>query len=269
MIRGTYAANVDLAVARPALRDATERVAALFESLPDPGIRARGSDWTASDVAAHLVVVGRSYDQYLSGDATPVVHVATLNADNARNLATSAERDVGELTSELRSATERFLGATEHTPADAEMPWHGVTATVGSIYGVWLGELLIHGWDVARSARRRWPISREDAAMVVEGSALVSPNFVDRERAGGLRATFEVRVRHGPTLGFRFHDGELVVTPGPAPDADCRVSGDARALMFLIYHRKSQWGQIAIGRLFAYGRKPWLALRFADLFGGF
>jgi hypothetical protein len=39
--------------------------------------------------------------------------------------------------------------------------------------------------------------------------------------------------------------------------------------MFVTYHRKSQWGQIAVGRLIAYGRKPWLGLRLADLFSGF
>jgi hypothetical protein len=266
---GIYAAGVDLAMARRAVRDAAERVSTLFESLPDPGIRARGSDWTASEVAAHLVLIGRSYDQYLSGDTTPVVHALTLNADNLRTVATTTERDVGVLMSELQSATDRVLTKTEPMSADAAMPWHGVTAAVGSIYGVWLGELLVHGWDVARAARRRWPISRDEAAMIVEGAAMISPHFVDCERAGGLRATFEVRLRGGPTLALRFDDGALVVTSGPAPDADCRMSGDARAVMFVTYHRKSQWGQIALGRLIAYGRKPWLGLRFADLFGGF
>ena len=260
---------MDLAVARRAVGEATERVTTLFRSLPDPSIRARGSDWTASEVAAHLVVVGRSYDQYLSGDATPVLHVSSLNADNLRRVAATSERDVGVLMTELRSATDRFLEDTDGMSADAEMPWHGVTVAVGSVYGIWLGELLIHGWDVARAARRRWPISREDATMIAEGSAMVSPHFVDRERASGLRATFEVRLRRGPTFGFRFNDGALVVTLGPAPDADCRLSGDPLAVTFLTYHRKSQWGQIALGRLIAYGRKPWLGLRFADLFGGF
>jgi uncharacterized protein (TIGR03083 family) len=260
---------VDLAVARRAVHDATERVSTLFGSLPDPGIRARGSDWTASEVAAHLVIIGRSYDQYLSGDATPVVHASTLNADNVRKVATTTERDIGVLMSELQSATARFLTTTEPMAADTEMPWHGVTATVGSIHGVWLGELLVHGWDVARAARRRWPISRDEAAMIVEGTAMISPHFVDRDRARGLRATFEVRLRGGPTLALRFHDGALVVTPGPAPEADCRISGHARAVMFVTYHRKSQWPQIALGRLIAYGHKPWLGLRFADLFSGF
>lgn len=260
---------MDLAVARPAVRDATERVTTLFRSLPNPGIRARGSDWTASEVAAHLVIIGRSFDQYLCGDATPVVRVSTLNADNVRTVATTTERDVGVLMSELESATDRFLPATEPMSADAAMPWQGVTATVGTVHGVWLGELLIHGWDVARAARRRWPISRDEAAMIVEGAAMISPHFVDRDRASGLRATFEVRLRRGPTFAFRFHDGALVVTPGPARDADCRISGDARAVMFVTYHRKSQWGEIALGSLVAYGRKPWLGLRFADLFSGF
>jgi len=215
------------------------------------------------------VIVGRSFDQYLSGDATPVLHLSTLNADNARRLAATPERDVSVLMSELESATDRILTTTEPMSADAEMPWQGVTATVGSVHGVWLGELLIHGWDVARAARRRWPISPDEAAMIAEGAAMLSPHFVDRDRAADLRATFEVRLRRGPTLAFRFHDGALVVTPGPAPDADCRISGDARAVVFVTYHRKNQWGQMALGRLIAYGRKPWLGLRFADLFGGF
>jgi len=75
---------VDPAAARRAIRDSTERVATLVESLPDPGIRAHGSDWTASEVAAHLVVIARSDDQYLSGDSTPVVHVASLPVIRAR-----------------------------------------------------------------------------------------------------------------------------------------------------------------------------------------
>jgi uncharacterized protein (TIGR03083 family) len=217
---------VDLAVARPAVRDATERVTTLFRSLPDPGIRARGSDWTASEVAAHLVIIGRSLDQYLSGDTTPVVHVSTLNADNVRRVATTTERDVGVLMSELQSATDRFLMTTEPMSADAEMPWQGVTATVGYIHGVWLGELLIHGWDVARAARRRLPISRDEAAMIVEGAAMNSPiSSTANERAAcGQPSRFACgaapRLRSGSTTARSWS----LLAPRSMPTVGCLVT---------------------------------------------
>jgi len=260
---------MDLSRARPAIRDATDRVTRLLTSLPDPGIRARRSDWNAHEVAAHLTVVGTSLAQYLGGDPTPVLTPANLHADNARAVAAVDERDIGVLAARIRAVSDQFLELTERMPADAEMPWHGVTATVGSIHGVFLGELLVHGWDVARAAGHRWPIGHNEAASIVEGSAYISRHFVDRERAAGLRATYELRLRRGPTLAFRFDDGRLTVTAGAAPDADCRVFADPRAVMYVIYKRKSQWGQIALGRMVTYGRQPWLALRFAELFSGF
>lgn len=264
-----YTAVVDVSSARSALVSATDRVAELFSSLHDPGVRARGSDWTAAEVAAHLSIIGGSYAQYLGGDPTPVVTATNLNADNARTIAAVDERAVGVLVDRIRAGTDRFLELTEGMPTDTEVPWHGVTATVGSLYGVWLGELLVHGWDVARSAGRRWPIARGEAAMIVEGSAHIAPNFVDRERTAGLRATYELNLRRGPAMTFRFADGVLDVTSEDADDADARISANPRAVMFVLYKRKRQSGQIARGRMLAYGRRPWLAFGFANLFRGF
>jgi hypothetical protein len=47
---------------------------------------------------------------------------------------------------------------------------------------------------------------------------------------------------------------------------DCHLWADPVALMLVVYGRIGQWGPIARGRLLAWGRKPWLGLKFKNLF---
>jgi hypothetical protein len=98
--------------------------------------------------------------------------------------------------------------------------------------------------------------------------ANTSPWFVDARRAAH-DAVFEVNVRKGPTFSFHFASGSLTVEAGRATRPDCRIRGDAVALGLVLYKRRSQWTQIARGRLIAGGRRPWLALSFVDRFGGY
>lgn len=92
--------------------------------------------------------------------------------------------------------------------------------------------------------------------------------FLDPARAR-RDATFELRLRTGPSFVLRFSDGALRVGPGRARDADCRISADPASLLPVLYQRQSQWGAIARGRLFAFGQRPWLAFGLKDRFGGF
>jgi Mycothiol maleylpyruvate isomerase N-terminal domain len=254
--------------ARIAVDEATKRFAALLRSSPDPAMRIRHSDWTVADVAAHVLSFAEAYEGYLQDDSDPVVRVHDLNIDNARNLARLDERDIGILTDRLARASAAFLAASDGLDATHPMRWHDVAATVGTVYGIYLGELLIHGDDVARTLRRSWPITRTEGAIVFEAIAQAAPWFVDAR--GAVRdAAFEVNARKGPTFSFRFASASLTVEAGRATRPDCRIWGDAVALVLVLYKRRSQWTQIARGRLIAGGRRPWLALSFVDRFGGY
>jgi uncharacterized protein (TIGR03083 family) len=254
--------------ARAAVDQATERFAGLVRSSPDPAMRIRHSYWTVADVAAHVLSFAEAYEGYLRNDTDPVVRVDQLNLDNARNLARQEERDIGILTDRLARATASFLAASDGLDAARPMRWHDVSSTVGTVYGIYLGELLIHGDDVARTLRRSWPISRAHGGIIFEAIANVSPRFVDAPRAA-RDAIFEVNVCEGPTFSFRFASASLTVEAGRATRPDCRIWGDAVALVLVLYKRRSQWTQIARGRLIAGGRRPWLALSFVDRFGGY
>jgi uncharacterized protein (TIGR03083 family) len=259
---------MDLALARAALVDALTRFIDVVSSV-DPTLRLPNSDWTVADTAAHVVVAGHAFERYARGDREPVIDVDDVAGSNARLLSELAERDVTVLTKELGEATGRFLELTDHAVAADAAYWHGLDTTVGTLYGIYLGELLLHGRDVARAVGERWPISRDEAITILEGGSAVVHALLDTEKVEGLRATYEVRLRGGPRLGFAFADGALTVTPGRVDRADCRVSADPLAMVLVFYGRASQWSQIARGKLIAFGRKPWLAFRFTSLFKSF
>ena len=146
----------------------------------------------------------------------------------------------------------RFHGG-ELVPADAAL-------------GILLGELVVHGWDIAQALGRPGPLDPGHGALSREGLAPILPGWVDPERARGLTATFQVRLRGQATHVFRFQDGRLRVDPDREPPIDVRISGDPAALLLVLYRRQSPWRHIARGRLVAWGRRPWLALSFAGRF---
>ena len=152
-------------------------------------------------------------------------------------------------------------------PDDAVLLWHGgiplpAPATLGAV----VGELVFHGHDVARAVDVAWPIERRDALPIVDFFCAATPYVVDAEAARGVVRTFEIRVRGHDTFTFAFRDGVLAVTPGRAERPDVRVSADPVAFLLVGYRRAGLVRPILTGKLLAWGRRPWLALGFADLF---
>jgi hypothetical protein len=129
-----------------------------------------------------------------------------------------------------------------------------------------VGEQILHGYDVAKTVRRRWPISTADAALMLHAVTAMLPLAVNHQTARGFTASYEVRARGAPRFVVRFRDGVATVEPAGGQAVDCRLSADPVDLMLVAYGRTSQWGPIACGRLRAWGRKPWLGLKFTSLF---
>lgn len=259
---------MDRSAARTALAESSRRFADLIRGTPHPEQQVAGSDWCVREVAVHVLVIAEAFERYLSGDTTPLIDVTDLATSNPAAVATVKESNVVTLASSLETAVDRFLELTSDNDLADPMWWHGVQTTVGAVYGIYLGELLMHGYDVARTIGRPWPIDAGEATIVFEGISQIVHLFLDPVRSRH-DARFELRLRTGPAFVFRFDSGALRVEPGRARDVDCRISADPAALLPVLYKRRSQWGAIARGRLTAFGRRPWLALRLNDRFGGF
>jgi uncharacterized protein (TIGR03083 family) len=253
------AVPVDLTAARAAVKVAASQVADLVRSLPDPSSRVPGLDWTVGQTAAHLVAAARVYPGYATGQATPEATI-DLAEGNLQRIAQVGDHGLGELADLLVAETQRLLKQTADLAPDHRVAFHGgATLDLAAQTGIVLGEYLVHGLDLARSARRPWPIDPGHARLVIAGGTALLPRYLDPDAARGVRVGYDVRVRGGPRFGLRVANGAATVESGPVGPVDCHISADPVAFLIVAYGRGSQWPPILRGKITAWGRKPWRA----------
>jgi uncharacterized protein (TIGR03083 family) len=252
----------------PAIDRAADRFTTMTTTT-DPTVRVPASpDWTVRDVAAHLVTVGTRYADGPKGRGEWVARPPELAALNKEQVDEQGTADTAELAARLRTILADL--AAQMIGYGGEIPsfrFHGgepIRADVG--LGILLGDLLVHGHDVAKAVGRPWPIEPDDAALVVEGVNPILPGWVRPDRVQGFSAGFEIRLRGQSRHVWSFRDGRLHVNPSEPARIDAHVSADAAALMLVFYRRESQWRHIAAGRMLAWGRRPWLALTLTQRF---
>ena len=52
---------------------------------------------------------------------------------------------------------------------------------------------------------------------------------------------------------------EATVEPSPNVPVDCRISAGPVAFLLVAYGRQAQWQPVLLGRITAWGRRPWRA----------
>jgi hypothetical protein len=268
----------DLAQARSALKTAAVRTAALLDSVPDGNLPVKGSEWTVGEVGAHLVVVLQGFTLAVEGSfaaVSPYIPDTAAFPDRlasvtAGSLELVPERHPGDLAQLVVEAVHNFLAVTAQRPPNEAVrtPWYGPHASLslGAATCLLLGEQIVHGYDVARTLTRRWPISNADAALILHAVTTMLPLIVNPETTRGFTASYEIRARGVPRFVLRFRDGVAAVEPASVQAVDCRLSGDPVDLLLVAYGRIGQWGPILRGRLRSGGRRPWLGLKFKSLF---
>jgi uncharacterized protein (TIGR03083 family) len=266
------------------LRDQARRVADLIRQVPDPAAPVPGLQWTVAETAVHTVSELRDYARFAAGETVLTTvdggaaaaglddgsaGAAVVNAAaNARQLAAWPDRDLGEIADAVLPAVEEFLtAAATRAPDDRVTISNGLSVTISTLAPTLLGELVVHGFDIARAAHRPWPIGRPEALAVIAGVMTMLPDYVDRERSRNLHVSYEVRLRGGPRYRIAINAGAARVS-GPGTPVDCVITADPVAFLLVGFGRVSQWGQILRGRLVAAGRKPWLGFSFAKLITG-
>jgi uncharacterized protein (TIGR03083 family) len=251
----------------PAIDRLGERFAALVTSAPDPAAPIPDSQWTVRDATAHVVTVVRRCIDGPEGRGTFVPDPRDLAALNDTQIQALGDLDMAALTDRLRRDLAALAAQLRgYGTAPPTFRFHGGEPVAADVaLGILVGELVVHGWDIARAVARPWPIEPGDVELILDGVEPILPGWVDRDRAGDLTATFEIRLRGGTTRRWSFANGRLA---GAATSGrpDVTISADPVALLLVFYRRQSQWSPILRGRMAAWGRRPWLAFTLVDRF---
>ncbi|HZN82296.1 MAG TPA: maleylpyruvate isomerase N-terminal domain-containing protein [Mycobacterium sp.] len=257
-----------------ALRIAVARSADLWRNIDKPDAPAPGLQWTAAETAAHVVGDLRDYTQaltrhtggYMTHANRPTESPSRLSAKvNARHLEEIRERNLSRLADMLEVAADAYLNAAANADLSAEIATpNGLVIGPPTMAALLLGEQLIHGLDISRTAKIRWPIAADDAFLVIPGVLTVAPQYLRPQRAAGVRISFELRMRGGASYRLTVDDGTAVVTAA-GEKADCHITADPVAFLLLGYGRIGQLSPVLRGQLRPGGRKPWLAMRFGTL----
>ncbi|MGI8686199.1 MAG: SCP2 sterol-binding domain-containing protein [Acidimicrobiales bacterium] len=272
---------VDWSEALAALRTEVSRVVALLRSVDDTQGHAVG-DWDLGGVAMHLSQAWIAVPALARRDLSPVFEVLPDRAGANGESLIADVWDLGEMTTEavgedaernpqvladrIEERAAGFFRECEGRKADERQPWMvaGTTVDLCTLTCHLLNETVVHGADIARGAGRPWPADRRHAALVIQGfflpviAQLDARSLVDQERAAGVRATYEVRLRGAGRAHFVFDDGALTVAEPTGRRVDCYILADPVAMLDVMWGRQSQWPAIATGKLLAWGRKPWL-----------
>ncbi len=260
------AVPLDLPATRAALEVVGRRLVGLLEAVPDPQAPTRRLAWTLGETSLHIADGPARYADFARGRALPEPTI-DLGPVSRQRMAAESERAPSVLARRLEADTHRYLCETAELPATHPVPFYGgLTIELAAQSAILLGEFVVHGYDVARTIGRPWPIEAAHARLIVAGVTAVLPRYVDRERAAGLTATYQVRLRGGPSFQVRFDRGTATVGPPQPGAADCRLTVDPVTFLLVAYWRRSQWPGILRGQLRAWGRRPWLGPRFQRLF---
>jgi uncharacterized protein (TIGR03083 family) len=265
----TPTALFDRTAALTAIDNVAERLVAMVTAATDTTIRVPDTpEWTVREAFAHVVTVAPRYINAARHEGEWVRQIDDLAGLNAREVAglatTSTQVMADRLRGSLVELADVINGFADQQPV---FQFHGGQKIQADVaLGILLGELVIHGRDIARALHREWPVNPAYVELIMRGVTPILPGWLDADRARGHTGRYEVRLRGQGVHRFDFDRGRLRMNPPGPFRPDVVISAQPEAFLLVVYKRVSQWPGILSGRLTAYGRRPWRALTFAGLF---
>ncbi|MGW9395569.1 maleylpyruvate isomerase family mycothiol-dependent enzyme [Streptomyces sp. DSM 116494] len=252
-----------------AIRETAGAIAVLLDGATDMTAPVPGLEWTVGETAAHLALANglmadiASGQERVYGDGTP----QSLAAANAQSLVEFPERTAEPLAAMIVEQADAFLDAVDRATAEGTAgrtfltPLGPMDQDVFASY--LLTHMLGHGYDLARGLRRPHMIDETRVGLCLPFLKTAMPRVA---AASALTARYTVRVRGGDTFGVTFTDGTVEVLPAPPERSDCTILTEPVAFLVMALGRMGPWQAMARGAVLAWGRRPWLALRFPTLF---
>jgi hypothetical protein len=234
----------------------------VVERAPDPSVVVPFTErWTVAQVMAHLVTVAVRYSPAGADTRTWAPEAKDVAALNDAQIAGLDTHDLRRVISALRAALVALPSGPEVDTAPALPYTGGVQVRPADLLGLMLGEFVVHGHDLAGVLGQPWPIDQESAVEVIESMNAILPAWVDTDRARGVDAVIEVRLRGAGQHVWQFTAGALTVDPPSPRPADVVMSVEPVAFLLLSYRRVPLWRVVLSGKSRAWGRRPMVAFK--------
>ncbi len=260
-----YVALVD--TDRDELRQRISLARQRFDQLArraDPLAQCPRSTWNVRQVVAHVLTVAHRYrDIIRTGQfraAETPAGVAVLNQSEMQ----AALAPVTALLDSLLALEDEMDGFFDTTTDRGRwMRSHAGAMLDGiSVQTNWLGELLLHGHDIARAIKVPWELPERDMLLVARGVLQFAPAFV---RAGlpsdtDVSVAFNIPQARPYLIHIRQDSAEVRERRGTdRPDAV--VTAPASTFTQMLYQRIGPATAVRHGLRIVGGRRPWRALK--------
>ena len=246
------------------LLETSSALAAVMRRVTDPTVRAVGV-WSIGETAAHVSGSSRYFLAAARGEGG-LERLDDVDRSNAQALAADPERDPGRLADRLASGERALVGFARQVEGDPQVsPFAGVEVPLSTLLAIELGELLVHGFDIARAARLPWTIDPTAAIRTLRGYLPLMPHTLNVARAHDVRLTVEIRIRSMRPVVVSIADDELVVDESGERRVDAHIAAAPTAYLLLMWNRIPPWQPLLSGQLLIWGRRPWRALELARL----
>lgn len=249
------------------IHQAHHRFAALLSVTPT-GTPIAGSDWTAGEVAGHLLTVLRRYTHRdlsstdgLSPDAAGVAEINAVELDelNLIGVAEILDRVWQEL-----ADLERLIPRT--ADLHQRYPFHsGQDLDVAGWLGNLLGEFLVHGRDVAKARGKVWKIGSRNAALALNVVVQAAPGYIAADAPGDLKLGIHTP-ETSPWIIDLVDGAASSRRAGRREAVDVRVFARTEPLLLNLYGRIGIPTATALGTVLVGGRRPWRVTRLGRSF---
>ena len=239
-----------------ALAVSGRRLSVIMRQVMDASPTAVGT-WTIGETAQHVSGSAEYLLAAARGQAE-LERIDEVEASNARALADNPERDPRILADRFNRGEEALVAYARKVDSDPGVsPYADVEVPLSALLGLELGEVLVHGFDIARAAGLPWHIARAHAVLTTQAILPLLPYTLDRQSAAGIRLAIDLRLRTMAPLVLRVEDGALTFEHYSRQRVDCHISADPVVYLLLGYNRISPWKPMLRGQLIAWGRRPW------------
>lgn len=261
-----YVALVD--TSRGELRDRIGRARDRFDRLirtADPQARVPGLDWTVHQVVAHMLSMAHRYQAVAEGrDFRRATYARELDKINRAELEAlmAPIPEIADQINDLAPVMDALFDAGSNDrvyEAHCGAFLDGIAAQTN-----WLGELILHGRDVARAIRAPWEIEERDMLLIARGLMQYGEGsgYLRAGLPAGTDVCVALKVPGARPYVIHIHDGAVEMRerrPADRPDAVLRMP--ASTLCDMIYQRIGPVTAARRGLMIVGGRRPWKALK--------